>query len=337
MSIKLKGIDVSYAQGNINWERVKASGIDFAILRCGYGQDVMAQDDKFFERNAKACEELNIPYGVYLYSYATSENGAIGEAKHTLRLLKGRKLSYPVFYDLEDTNSTGQCSNSEILKIAKAYVGEIEKAGYKVGIYANKHWFTSKLTQKWYDKYPKWVAQYNKECTYNGTYDMWQYTSSGRISGILDNVDMNYCYTDFCSAEKKEEEVPVKEEPKKTTIKKKSVDEIAKEVLEGKWGNGDERKKKLKAAGYDYDKVQARVNELIASSKPKTYKKGDKVTLKNKPLYKNSETKKATKNVNGDYYIYDGEKINGRYRITNKAKNCGKKPIALRVTGFIEL
>lgn len=329
--MQLKGIDVSYAQGNINWEKVKASGIDFAILRCGYGQDVKSQDDKFFERNAKACEELNIPYGVYLYSYATSEEGAIGEAQHTLRLLKGKKLSYPVFYDLEDTNTTGQCSNSEILKIAKAYVAEIEKAGYKVGIYANKHWFTSKLTQKWYDKYPKWVAQYNKECTYKGTYDMWQYTSSGRVSGIIGNVDMNYCYKDY--APKKEEEKPVQKKPTTTwkpVPEKKSVDEVAKEVLEGKWGNGEVRKNKLKAAGYDYDKVQEKVNDLI-------YTKGRKVTLTNASLYKNSSTKKATKKISGEYYIYDGEKINGRYRITNKAKNCGKKPIWLYVTGFIEI
>jgi GH25 family lysozyme M1 (1,4-beta-N-acetylmuramidase) len=329
--MQLKGIDVSYAQGNINWDKVKASGIDFAILRCGYGQDVKSQDDKFFERNAKACEELNIPYGVYLYSYATSEEGAIGEANHTLRLLKGKKLSYPVFYDLEDTNTTGQCSNSEILKIAKAYVSALEKEGYKVGIYANKHWFTSKLTQKWYDKYPKWVAQYNKECTYKGTYDMWQYTSSGRVSGIIGNVDMNYCYKDY--APKKEEEKPVQKKPtttKKPAPEKKSVDEVAKEVLEGKWGNGEVRKKKLKAAGYDYDKVQEKVNDLI-------YTKGRKVILTNASLYKNSETKKATKKVSGEYYIYDGEKINGRYRITNKEKNCGKKPIWLYVTGFIEI
>ena len=245
MSIKLKGIDVSYAQGNINWEKVKASGIAFAILRCGYGQDIMSQDDKFFERNAKACEELNIPYGVYLYSYATSETGAIGEAKHTLRLLKGKKLSYPVFYDLED-ESTGKCTNSEILKIAKAYVAELEKEGYKVGIYANKHWFTSKLTQKWYDNYPKWVAQYNNECTYKGTYDMWQYTDKGKVSGISGNVDMNYCYTEFAAETKPN--APVQEAPKK------NIDELAKEVLTGGiWGNGEERKNKLKAAGYDYD------------------------------------------------------------------------------------
>lgn len=321
--MRFKGIDVSYAQGNINWNKVKKSGIDFAILRCGYGQDIVSQDDKFFEKNAKACEELNIPYGVYLYSYATSEEGAKGEARHTLRLLKGKKLSYPVFYDLEDANTTGKCSNSEILKIAKAYVDALEKEGYKVGIYANKHWFTTKLTQKWYDKYPKWVAQYNNKCTYEGTYDMWQYTSSGRVSGINGCVDMNYCYKDY--APKKEDE-----KPEKTTTKKKSVDEIAKEVIEGKWGNGDTRKKKLKAAGYDYDKVQEKVNDLI-------YTKGRKVTLTNASLYKDSSTKKATKKVSGEYYIYDGERINGRYRITNKAKNCGKKPIWLYVTGFIKI
>lgn len=122
-------------------------------------------------------------------------------------------------------------------------------------------------------------------------------------------------------------------EPKKaTTTTKKSIDTIAKEVIAGKWGNGDARKKALAKAGYDYAKVQARVNELTA-----TYKKGDKVTLKSTPLYKDSATNKATKNISGTYYIYDGEKINGRYRITNKANRCGKKPLWLYVTGFVKI
>jgi N-acetylmuramoyl-L-alanine amidase CwlA len=124
-------------------------------------------------------------------------------------------------------------------------------------------------------------------------------------------------------------------EPKVT---KKSIDTIAKEVIAGKWGNGDARKKALAKAGYDYAKVQARVNELTAlANKPKTYKKGDKVTLKSTPLYKDSATNKATKNISGTYYIYDGEKINGRYRITNKANRCGKKPLWLYVTGFVKI
>ena len=119
--------------------------------------------------------------------------------------------------------------------------------------------------------------------------------------------------------------------------KNKTIDELAKEALNGKWGNGDERKKNLKAAGYDYDKVQARVNELLTSSKPKTYKKGDKVVLTREKLYSSSTSTSTKKTVSGTYYIYDGEKINGRYRITNKASRCGKKPVGLFVTGYVEI
>ncbi len=125
---------------------------------------------------------------------------------------------------------------------------------------------------------------------------------------------------------------------KPKTTKKKSIDEVAKEVLDGKWGNGDARKSALTKAGYDYAKVQARVNELVERAYvPKSIAKGDKVTLKNAALYRNSTTSKVSKNVSGTYYIYDGEKINGRYRITNKAANCGKKPVWLYVTGFVKI
>jgi hypothetical protein len=127
-------------------------------------------------------------------------------------------------------------------------------------------------------------------------------------------------------------------EQKKTTTAKKSIDAIAKEVIDGKWGNGDARKTALTKAGYDYAKVQARVNELVKKVYvPKTIVKGDKVTLKNAPLYKDATTSKVSKNISGNYYIYDGEKINGRYRITNKATSCGKKPIWLYVTGFVKI
>ena len=133
--------------------------------------------------------------------------------------------------------------------------------------------------------------------------------------------------------------VPEYDAEVKKPVVKKSVTAVAQEVLDGKWGNGEVRKKKLKAAGYDYNKVQAKVNELLAltESKPKTYKKGDKVVLTREKLY-NSFTAKTTKHTaSGTYYIYDGVKSNGRYRITNKAKNCGKKPMWLYVTGFVEI
>lgn len=190
---RLKGIDVSEHNGKINWKKVKKSGIDFAILRVGYGKDLKKQDDKYFKANAKGCKKAGIPFGVYIYSYANSVEKAKSEAEHVLRQIKGLKLSLPVFYDLEDEATTGKCSNKKILKIAKEFYSYITSAGYKFGVYANKYWFTTKLTDKWYDKY-RWVAQYAKKCTYKGDYFMWQYSDTGKVNGINGDVDMDYLY-----------------------------------------------------------------------------------------------------------------------------------------------
>lgn len=195
--MKIKGIDVSKHQGHIDWERVKASGIGFAILRCGYGNDVCSQDDELFIENADACTRLGIPFGVYIYSYAESVEEAWSEAEHVLRLIRGYNLSYPVYYDLEDEDTTGTCSNARIEEIASAFASVIEPEGYRVGIYANKHWWTTKLTGSIYDQWERWVAQYNSECTYSGEYGMWQYGSDGRVDGISGRVDVNICYKNY--------------------------------------------------------------------------------------------------------------------------------------------
>ena len=100
-----KVIDVSHHNGTIDWESVKASGIDGAIIRCGFGSDIASQDDTQWERNADECTRLGIPFGVYLYSYATTDSMAKSEAEHVLRLIKGYKLSYPVYYDLEENGT----------------------------------------------------------------------------------------------------------------------------------------------------------------------------------------------------------------------------------------
>ena len=195
--IKTRGIDVSEWQGQIDWEKVKASGVDFAFLRCGYGKDLTKQDDAYFVRNANECERLGINYGVYLFSYATSVADAKSEAAHVLRLLEGRKPQYPVFYDLEDGNTTGKLGNTKILEIAKVFAETVEAAGYTVGIYANYHWNTTKLTDPWYDTKPRWIAQYNDTNDYEGSFDFWQYTKSGIVPGVPGNCDMNYGYVDY--------------------------------------------------------------------------------------------------------------------------------------------
>lgn len=182
-----KIVDVSVWQGKIDWVKAK-NCIDGAIIRCGYGSK---GNDSQFERNASECERLGIPYGVYLYSYAKTESDAKSEAKHILELIKGKKLSYPVYLDCEEKGTEGFAYK------ACCIVGdEIEKAGYKFGVYANLSWWNNYLAIL-QDKYTKWVAQYNTKCTYKSKYDMWQYTSSATVSGISGRVDMSECYLNF--------------------------------------------------------------------------------------------------------------------------------------------
>lgn len=258
-----KGIDVSTYQGDVDWEKVKASGIQFAIIRCGFGSDQTSQDDNKFVRNVSECERVGMPYGVYIYSYANSIDKAKSEAAHVLRLLNGKKPSYPIYYDLEDGNTTGKCSNEYILEMAKTFTSIVEAAGYYVGIYANKYWNTTKLTDAWYNSKARWVAQYHDTCTYEGEYQMWQYSSSGSVDGINGRVDMDYCYVDYPTilAQHYGTATPT---PTPTPVVKKSNEEIAQEVMQGKWGNGEDRKNRLTAEGYDYKAIQAIVNELAA-------------------------------------------------------------------------
>lgn len=187
----LQGIDVSSWQGRIDWDKVKAAGIDFAIIRCGYGMDQTDQDDEYFEFNASECERVGIPYGVYIYSYADSVYRAESEADHVLRLIQGHSLSYPVYFDMEDA-STLSVGKDGLAAIATAFCSKITAAGYPVGIYANLNWWTNYLTDPCFDNWYRWMAQYNSSCSYTGTYAMWQYTSSGTVDGISGRVDMNY-------------------------------------------------------------------------------------------------------------------------------------------------
>ena len=186
-----KIIDVSEWQGKINWELVKPQ-IDGAILRCGYGSDFVEQDDSTFEYNSTECERLAIPYSVYLYSYANNEQQAKSEANHIIRLIKGRKIFYPVYYDLEHEPSIQFATKA--ISIVQPL---IEQAGYKFGVYANLSWWESKFDE--IENVSRWVAQWNETLDFEKPTDIWQYTSTGRIKGIDGNVDLNNLYTNFNS------------------------------------------------------------------------------------------------------------------------------------------
>lgn len=263
--MKKFGIDVSTWNGRVDWNKVKNSGVEFAILRCGYGMNMEGQDDDTFIRNAKECERLGIPYGVYIYSYATNIVRAKSEAEHVLRLLKDRKVEYPIYLDLED-KSVSNIGKDAIFTVAKEFVKNIEAAGYYAGIYANLNWWENYLTDPWYDTVARWVAQYYTECQYKKEYGVWQYSSIGSVSGIDGKVDMNYAYVDYPKIIKESGKNHLNDFVKPT----KSVEEVAKEVIDGKWGNGSERFDRLTKAGYNADAVQDKVNELLKTpAKPK--------------------------------------------------------------------
>ena len=199
----LKGIDVSNANGRIDWDRLKGQ-IDFAILRCGYGSDIASQDDEQWARNVAECGRLGIPWGTYLYSYAMSATETESEAAHALRLLKGLSPAYPVYIDMEDADGykakRGGISKQLATDICRIFCERLTAAGYTAGVYANKDWAVNRLDMAQLSKYTFWLAQYNSTATYTGKYDMWQYSSDGTMPGISGRVDLNYCYKDFAAA-----------------------------------------------------------------------------------------------------------------------------------------
>lgn len=187
--VRRRGVDVSEHQGKIDWAKAKADGVEYAIIRVGWSGNQSRYEDAWFRYNVSECERLGIPYGVYLYSYITTTNGASGAADFVLNLLRGHNLSYPVYLDLEDDDVI----NSDNASIAQVFLNKISNAGYRVGVYANLNWWNNYLTSPVFNNssWSKWVAQYYHSCSYTGVYDMWQCTSSGSVNGISGPVDLN--------------------------------------------------------------------------------------------------------------------------------------------------
>lgn len=266
MGIK-NGIDVSKWQGKIDWEKAK-SEIDFAILRLGFGQKTV---DVQAKRNISELNRLGIPYGVYWFSYAYTVEMARNEAKSAIAYLKelGAKLSYPVYFDWEyDSRKTAakngvNVSKTLLCNMATAFCEEVKAAGYYPGIYANPDYIDNHFGEAIFEKYDLWLAHYTANTS--RVANIWQYSSVGSVSGIDGNVDMNRCMVDYPAIiAGKGNASDVQKTPDKT------VTELAKEVIDGKWADGAERKKKLTAAGYDYNAVQSEVNRILKGGKKKT-------------------------------------------------------------------
>ncbi len=195
-----KGIDVSAFQGRIDFARVKAAGIDFVLIRCGYGGNYESQDDPYFERNVAECEKNEIPWGTYLYSYATNLEQAQSEYQHIIRLLKGKRPQYPVFLDMEDADGYKEkydVSDQMCVDICDTVCDSLERAGYYAGIYSNLYWFTHKLNNDKLDRFDKWLAQWASAPTYQKPFGIWQNSNNGDIAGITGRVDTDIAYKNY--------------------------------------------------------------------------------------------------------------------------------------------
>lgn len=196
----LRGIDISEFNGNFNIQSAINQGAKFIIIRCGYGSDSTSQDDSRFFENVKKCEKAGVPYGVYLYSYARTNSQAQSEAYHTLRLIKGLKPAYGVWYDVEDSSLP---TNGTIVDNCSTYCDIIEKSGYYVGIYATASWFKNRLNSNKLSKWGKWVAHWGvSQSGYTDNMVMWQYTNPPNDAASPTAYDWNISYKDFGKDEK---------------------------------------------------------------------------------------------------------------------------------------
>ena len=207
MSLKnAKGVDISYANGNIDLSKVKAAGYDYVMIRCGYGSDLLTQDDAQFDANVRKAESLGLPWGVYLYSYATCKAEALSEVQHVKRLLKGKKPTMPIALDVEDSayyTRHGCFNKATITEVVRTFIEGIRKAGYYPMIYTGIYWLAEYIDKSVYMSCDLWIAQWNHTCQYTGdNLGMWQYggevnyLESNSISGV-GVIDKDICYRDY--------------------------------------------------------------------------------------------------------------------------------------------
>lgn len=253
MDIFARGIDVSEHQGEIDFNAVKSDGVDFVIIRAGYG---IGHVDKKFYTNYTNAKAAGLDVGAYWYSYATDDDFCRQEAQSFIDTVKGCKFEFPLYFDIEEQKQIVQgqefCSS-----LIQTFCDYLEKNGYFSGFYSYLGMINSVVNDCIKSRYTCWVAQWSSNCSYVGDYGLWQYSATGNVDGIQTDVDCNYCYTNFPELIKK-----LQLNGFYDYDKLKTIEEVAQEVIEGKWNVGIARKTLLESAGYNYGLVQQKVNEL---------------------------------------------------------------------------
>lgn len=195
--IRLKVIDLSKWNGNVDFNKVKASGIDGVIIRTGFGVKSPKQVDRRFEEYYTKAKAAGLYVGAYHYSYAKDALGAVKEAEFMLELLKGKSFELPVYGDFEEQ---GKLSRTVCTEMVKAFCDRLEIGGAWTGIYSYDTFFKDKLTADIPKRYTAWVARVENvfpKCVPENNIGIWQYSWKGRVGGISGDVDMDYCYKDF--------------------------------------------------------------------------------------------------------------------------------------------
>ena len=273
--MKVKAIDVSVYQGSIDWGQVKDSGVEVAILRAGYGRTASQKDSKFDEYYAGA-KAVGMKVGAYWYAYADSVEDAKREAAACMEVIKGKKFEYPIYYDVEERSILDRGSDF-VNSIIRAWHDALRSNKWYSGLYMSRSPLENLVDDKLAFDYALWVAEWGSSCRYSGDYGMWQYTSKGRVNGINTNVDRDWALKPYPDTIINGGWNGYTKTSTSSKPSLKSVDEIAREVIAGKWGNGNDRKNRLTSSGYDYTKIQNRVNELMGASAKPSLKSVDEI------------------------------------------------------------
>ncbi|MCM1182343.1 MAG: glycoside hydrolase family 25 protein [Roseburia sp.] len=196
------GIDVSKWNGEIDWDIVKAEGVDFAIIRCGYrgSSSGWLVEDPYFYKNIEGARSAGIKVGIYFFTQAVSQVEAVEEASMVISLLGDVEPDYPIFIDTEGAGGSGRADTLDVATrtaVVNAFCQTIQNAGLEAGVYASRNWYYNNLALDETYSHKIWLAEYRQTPEYTGRYDMWQYTSGGSVAGIEGRVDLNVSYLGY--------------------------------------------------------------------------------------------------------------------------------------------
>lgn len=316
---KVFGIDISTWQKNYPYDKAKAEGVEFAILRAGFGRT----KDKQFETHYANAKRVGWGVGAYWYMYATTVEGAKAEAKAFLKVIAGKQFEYPLYLDLEDKSLRG-LSKDTLNAMVKAFGEVIENAGYYFGVYTNLDWYKNKISgSELNKKYDWWIAVWSKSAPKGVNYGLWQFGGetnlirSNKVAGVT--TDQNYAFKDYPAIMKQFglngfKKETVNEEPKETIpFEGVSDEELAARVWKGEFGDGDERKAAL---GSRYEAVQALVDKGVGKPvavkvEPRYYivKWGDTLSKIAKTYKTTVDELVKLNNIKDPNKIYTGQKL----------------------------